>query len=123
MTNWLILSEYLKKDLVCEGCMYGKPQRLSFSTIGRARGKKIGYLIHSDVCGPVSVSSLGGTKFFVTFKDDFSSLSVIHFIKHKSEVFDLFKQFGKRVEVEIGNRVFCLRSDNGGEYVGKEFET
>lgn len=29
----------------------------------------------------------------------------------------------KRVKVEIGNEVVCLRSDNGGEYVGKEFET
>ena len=108
---------------MCEGCIYGKHHRLPFPTSGRTRGKKIGDLIHSDVCGPVSVSFSGGAKYFVTFKDDYSSYAVSHFIKQKSEVFELFKHFVKRVKVEIGNEVVCLRSDNGGEYVGKEFET
>jgi transposase InsO family protein len=123
MADGLVLSEVFQKDIVCEGCIYGKHHRLPFPTSGRTRGKKIGDLIHSDVCGPVSVSSPGGAKYFVTFKDDHSSYAVIHFIKQKSEVFELFKQFVKRVKVEIGNEVVCLRSDNGGEYVGKEFET
>jgi hypothetical protein len=88
--------------------MYGKHHLLSFSTIARTRGKKIGDLIHSDVCGPVSVSSPGGAKYLVTFKDDSSSYSVIHFIIRKSEVFDLFEQFVKMVQVEIGKPVVGL---------------
>ncbi len=106
----------------CEGCILGKQHRLPFPGAGRTRAEKIGGLIHSDICGPVSVSSPGGAKYFVTFKDDFSGYCVINFIKQKSEVFLLFKQFVKRVETEFGNPVDTLRSDNGGEYVGNDFK-
>ena len=98
-------------DTFCEGCVLGKQHRLSFPTSGRTRAKKVGELIHSDVCVPVSVLSPGGTKYFVTFKDDFSGYCVINFIQKKSEVFLLFQQFVKRVETEIGNPVVTLRSD------------
>jgi hypothetical protein len=79
MADGLVLSEDLKKDIVCEGCIYGKHHRLPFPTSGRTRGKKIGDLIHSDVCGPVSVPSSGGAKYFVTFRDDYSSSQVSQF--------------------------------------------
>ncbi len=81
MADELILSKDFKKNTVREGCVYGKHHRLSFPTGGRTRGKKIGDLIYSDVCGSVSVPSPGGAKYFVTFKDDYSSYIVIHFIK------------------------------------------
>ena len=100
MADGLVLSEVFQKDIVCEGCIYGKHHRLPFPTSGRARGKKIGDLIHSDVCGPVSVSSPGGAKYFVTFKDDHSGYAVIHFIKQKSKVFELFKQFVKESKLK-----------------------
>lgn len=119
MAVGLVLSEDFKRDIVCEGCVYEKHHRPSFSNRGRTIGKKIGDLIHSDVCWPVSVPSPGGAKYFEPFKYDYSSYSVIHFIKQKSEVFELFKQFAKRVEVKIRNPVVFLRSDKGGEYVSK----
>lgn len=89
---------------------------------GRTRGKSVGELIHSDVCGPMSVSSPGGSRYFVTFKDDFSGYCVIHFLKSKSDVAPLFQQFVRRVQVETGKQVTVLRSDNGGEYFRKDFE-
>lgn len=80
-------------------------------------------LVHSDVCGPISVPVVGGSVYFLTFKDDFSGYCVIHFIKQKSEIFALFQQYVQRIKVEIGNPVVTLRSDNGGEYIGKVFES
>jgi hypothetical protein len=38
---------------------------------------KPGQLIHSDVCGPMQVNSLGGKRYFVIFKDDFSNYTYV----------------------------------------------
>jgi hypothetical protein len=47
-------------------------------------------LIHSDVCGPVSVESVSNFKYFVLFIDDYSKKSWIYFLKDKDEFFDRF---------------------------------
>lgn len=108
---------------LCEGFMYGKQHRQSFPTDGRTRATRIGELIHSDVCGPMSVPSPGGARFYVLFKDDYSGFRKVNFIKNKSDVFDCFTQFVSQLNNETVHRVKTLRSDNGGEYDGKEFES
>ncbi|KAJ8625896.1 hypothetical protein MRB53_019203 [Persea americana] len=45
---------------VCEGCLYGKQTRASFPTGKAWRASKILELLHADLCGPMSTSSLGG---------------------------------------------------------------
>ena len=47
-------------------------------------------LVHSDVCGPMSVHSFSGYRYCVTFIDDYSRKTWIYFLKAKSEVFDRF---------------------------------
>ena len=42
-------------------------------------------------------------------------------MKHKSEVFRIFKKWKAMVENETDLKVRCLRSDNGGEYELEEF--
>ena len=104
----------------CEGCIMGKMHRLSFKT-GRTRAAEIGGLIHSDVCGPMQVATPGGSRFFVSFKDDFSGWCVITMLKNKSDVPEAFMKFSTLVEAETGMKVKVLRSDNGGEYLSAEF--
>jgi transposase InsO family protein len=47
-------------------------------------------------------------------------LGLLHSAKY--HVFDTFKKWKDLVENEIGKRLKCLRSDNGGEYCSKEFD-
>ena len=47
---------------------------------------------------------------------------MIYFLKNKSEVFDTFKIWKARIETEIGLKLKCLRSDNGGEYIDGGFK-
>ena len=56
-------------------------------------------------------------KYALTFIDDFSRYCWVHFLKHKSEVFGLFKVFKALVENQSRRKLKALRSDNGGEYV------
>ena len=105
---------------LCADCMKGKMTRLPFPS-GRNRANDIGQLIHSDVCGPMQVISPGGARYYVIFKDDYSGWTVIHFIQCKSEVEEKFKNYTTRLRVEKGKAVNTLRTDRGGEYVGKSF--
>jgi len=82
---------------------------------GRTRGKSLGSLIPSDVNGPMETMSPGQSRYFVIFKDDYSSWSVVHFIRNKSEVPDLFRKFVASFKTQYNAVVQVLRSDNGGE--------
>ncbi|GAA0153968.1 hypothetical protein LIER_12079 [Lithospermum erythrorhizon] len=64
--------------------------------------------------------SLGGAKYFVSFIDDFSKRCWVYPIKRKADVFETFKAFKVRLELESGKKIKCLRIDNGGEYTSNE---
>ena len=57
--------------LVCEHCLFGK-QTQSTHKKGSTRKTERLQLVHSDVCGPMSMALMGGALYFVTFIDDFS---------------------------------------------------
>ena len=74
-----------------------------------------------DICGPMSTRALSGDEYCVTFIDDHSRKTWIYFLKTKDEVFDRFKEFKALVENLTRKRIKTLRSDNGGEYIDKDF--
>ena len=78
-------------------------------------------LIHSDVCGPMQNDSLNGSKYFITFIDDFSRLCWVYFMKSKAKVAEVFFKFKNWVENQSGKRIKVIRSDNGAEYVSNKF--
>lgn len=105
----------------CHGCNMGKMHKLPF-TSSTSKTRVAGELIHSDVVGPMQVSSPNGARYYIVFKDDYTRYKVVYFLKHKSESAECFKNYTKIVTRDTGKRVKLLRSDNGGEYIGKEFE-
>ena len=76
----------------CEPCLMGKMTRTPFSG-SMERATDLLEIIHTDVCGPMSVSARGGYRYFVTFTDDLSRYGYIYLMKHKSETFEKFKEF------------------------------
>ena len=65
--------------------------------------------------------SMSQEKYALTFIDEFSRYCWVHFLKHKFEVFDLFKVFRALVENQSGRKLKILRSDNAEEYFNSEF--
>ena len=59
----------------CEGCVYGKQTKYSFPVNKAWRASKCLQLVHADVCGLMSVESLGGSRYFLLFTDDYSRMS------------------------------------------------
>ena len=67
----------------CEPCLMGKMNKTPFSgTMERATD--LLEVIHTDVCGPMSVEARGGYNYFLTFTDDLTRYGYIYLMKHKS---------------------------------------
>jgi hypothetical protein len=105
---------------ICKGCALGKNIKKPFPSSNN-RSKEILDLIHSDVCGPMPVKSLGGSLYYVTFIDDYSRKTWLYLLKTKDEVFNKFQEFKAEIENLTNKKIKILRTDNGGEYTSKEF--
>ena len=72
------------KEGVCRGCAKGKNVKNPFPG-SDSRAKGILDIIHSDVCGPMSTTSLSGYVYYVIFIDDYSRKCWIYFLKAKDK--------------------------------------
>ncbi|KAL4271407.1 hypothetical protein GQ457_13G027700 [Hibiscus cannabinus] len=106
---------------VCEVCQKGKQTKLSFPVNQAWRASEKLQLVHTDLCGPMRISSLNGSRYFLIFIDDFSRWCWVFFLKQKSEVFDVFQRFKANYENQSGKKIKTLRSDNGSEYTSRQF--
>ena len=111
------------KNNFCEACAKGKQHRCANPKTANYRANEPFKLVHSDVCGPMPVSSLGGSRYYVSFIDDYSRYTFVYFMKNKNEVLEKFKEFHTYAMNVTGRPIKILRSDNGGEYSSKEFES
>ena len=103
----------------CADCLIGKQHRLPFP-VSDSRATKLCELIHADVCGPFEVPSLGGAKYFLLLKDDYSGYRKVYFLKNKSEVKEKIENFLPLVENVTGNKIVTIRTDNGTEFNNQE---
>ncbi|KAM1906652.1 hypothetical protein ACFX14_026396 [Malus domestica] len=110
----------VRTDTVCAGCQYGKAHQLPYKE-SKFKAKEPLELVHSDVFGPIKQPSIGGMRYMVTFIDDFSRYVWVFFMKEKFDTFSKFKEFRESAEGEVGKKICCLRTDNGGEYSSSEF--
>ena len=124
VVNGITLSDTKKEGSrdVCSPCVLGKCHRSSIPRV-RSSGRAAGLLdlVHSDVCGPLQVPSLGGARYFVTFIDDHSGWATIFTMHNKSEVFEKYRQFETFSEKHTERRIKVLRTDRGWEYMSNEY--
>ncbi|GJX75492.1 transposable element [Tanacetum coccineum] len=105
----------------CEHCVMGKQKRVSFSKAIHQTKGTLDYL-HADCWGPSRVPSLGGARYFLSIIDDFSRMTWVFMMKHKSEAFEKFKHWKILIENQTGRKIKRLRTDNGLEFCSREFE-
>lgn len=109
-------------DHVCEACVTAKQHAEPIRANSHLhRSTRVLEIVHSDVCGPITPVGHDGHQYFVTFTDDFSRRSFVFFLRRKDEVMLKFQQFRALVENRSGLKIKYLRTDGGGEYVGREF--
>ncbi|GJU35103.1 retrovirus-related pol polyprotein from transposon TNT 1-94 [Tanacetum coccineum] len=104
----------------CEHCVIGKQKRVSLSKAIHQTKGTLDYL-HADCWGPSRIPSLGGARYFLSIIDDFSRMTWVFMMKHKSEAFEKFKHWKILIENQTGRKIKRLRTDNGLEFCSREF--
>ena len=66
-------------------------------------------IVHLDVCGPMENVSMGGTRYFVIFMDEFLKKVWVYMMKFKGEWFDRLGKFQIFVEMQLEHKIkaFC----------------
>ena len=82
---------------ICEHCLAGGQHRLP-SNYKASRASNVLELIYFDICGPMQTISNKGVKYFLLFIDDYSQMTVVYFLKSKSEAFSKFCEYKAYVE-------------------------
>ena len=83
------------------------------------RCKDVLEMIHTDICGPFTLPSIGGYRYFITFIDDFSHYCYVKLIREKSDSLEVFKAFKTKVELQKGKKIKVVNSNKCGEYYGR----
>lgn len=109
----------------CSGCRLGKSHRTPLPTDGNKSSDtyKTGELVWTDICGPFQVAGLQGELYFLTFTDHASDLTSVYFLKKKSDALECFRHYYEWNSTQSGLKIKVLRSDRGGEYMSKAFDT
>ncbi|CAI5930304.1 unnamed protein product [Closterium sp. NIES-65] len=106
----------------CPTCLETKFTKFPFSSsTGPAKAPLA--LVHVDVVGPTRALSLSGSRYFLTIVDDHTRAVWVYPLKTKGEVAAaVLKEWMPRAQRESGHKVKVIRTDNGGEFIGADFE-
>ena len=92
MKSGILSSLAFEPISIFESCLEGKMTKRPFTAKGYRATKPL-ELVHTDVCGPMSVQAKGGYEYFVTFTDDYLRYVYVYLMRQKSETFDKFREY------------------------------
>lgn len=104
----------------CDTCFEGKMTQYR----NREPDKKanaILELVHCDLAGPIDPVAKDGFRYALGFIDDYSGIIMVYFLKEKSDTIHATEKF--LADCAPYGSVKCIRSDNGGEFTSKAFES
>lgn len=106
---------------VCEICVQEKLACIPFKKSDTTSSEVL-ELVDTDICGPMRVQSLSGSRYFATFVDDKTRYYEIAFLKNKNDIFEKFTAFKTRIEKQTGKKIKSVRSDNGRGYLSNSLK-
>ncbi|GJT98156.1 retrovirus-related pol polyprotein from transposon TNT 1-94 [Tanacetum coccineum] len=100
----------------CDACKIGKQAHASHK--GKNIVSKTGCLelLHMDLFGPSAVRSYEGNRYTLVIVDDYCRYTWTRFLKDKTEAFDQFKIFSKKIQNQLGCTIVSIRTDHGREF-------
>jgi hypothetical protein len=106
----------------CKHCLAGKMHQLPFS-VSTNKVTAPFQLVHADLWGPAPSVSLNGFRFYLVLVDEYTKFTWVYLLTHKSDTFNIFKQFIALVKTQFKQSVQLFRTDCGGEFTSTEFNT
>jgi transposase InsO family protein len=77
--------------------------------------------VHGDLCGPVTLATPGGRRYFLLLINDLSRYMWVMILGSKGEAANAIRRVQVDAEVECGHKLRMLRIDNGGKFTVAEF--
>ncbi|CAI7760632.1 unnamed protein product [Closterium sp. NIES-54] len=106
----------------CPTCLETKFTKFPFSS-GTGPAKAPLALVHMDVVSPTRAPSLSGSRYFLTIVDNHTRAVWVYPLKTKGEVAAaVLKEWMPKAQRESAHKVKVICTDNGGEFIGADFE-
>ncbi|GJT40237.1 retrovirus-related pol polyprotein from transposon TNT 1-94 [Tanacetum coccineum] len=127
-TNMRLIQSLTSKELVrnlpsikfdqhfCDACKIGKQAHASHKAKNLVSTTRCLELLHMDLFGPSAVRSYGGNRYTLVIVDDYSRYTWTRFLKDKTEAFDQFEIFSKKIQNQLGCTIVSIRTDHGREF-------
>jgi transposase InsO family protein len=77
--------------------------------------------IHSDIWGPSLTATVGRSKYYVIFVDDFSRYTWIYLMHNRSELAKIYLTFIQMISTQFSTIIKVFRTDNVIEYRDSQF--
>ncbi|GJV31995.1 retrovirus-related pol polyprotein from transposon TNT 1-94 [Tanacetum coccineum] len=100
----------------CDACKVGKQAHASHKAKNLVSTTRCLELLHMDLFGPSAVRSYGGNRYTLVIVDDYSRYTWTRFLKDKTEAFDQFEIFSKKIQNQLGCTIVSIRTDHGREF-------
>jgi len=104
---------------VCDACLAGKHRRAPFPHRTQGCSSEVLQLLHGDLCGPITLPTPSGNRYFLLLVDDYSRYMWLALLPSKDAA---IKRIQAAAERKLGKLVRALRTDRGGEFLAKDFE-
>ncbi|GJT75948.1 retrovirus-related pol polyprotein from transposon TNT 1-94 [Tanacetum coccineum] len=85
----------------CDACKIGKQAHTSHKAKNVVSMTRCLELLHMDLFGPSAVRSYGGNRYSLFIVDDYSRYTWTRFLKDKTEAFDQFKIFSRKIQNQL----------------------
>ncbi|GJX78800.1 retrovirus-related pol polyprotein from transposon TNT 1-94 [Tanacetum coccineum] len=127
-TNIRLIQSLTSKDLVrnlpklkfdqhfWDACKIGKQALASHKAKNIVSMIRCLELLHMNLFGPSTVRSYRGNCYTLVIVDDYSRYTWTRFLKDKTEAFDQFKIFSKKIQNQLGCTIVSIKTDHGREF-------
>ncbi|GJV76680.1 retrovirus-related pol polyprotein from transposon TNT 1-94 [Tanacetum coccineum] len=127
-TNMLLIQSLASKELVrnlpklkfdqhiYDACKMGKQAHASHKAKNVISTTRCLELLHMDLFGPSAVWSYRGNCYTLVIVDDYSRYTWTRFLKDKTEAFDQFEIFSRKIQNQLGCSIVSIRTNHGREF-------
>nr|GEV87897.1 copia protein [Tanacetum cinerariifolium] len=107
----------LKFDqLFCDACKIRKQAHDSHKAKNIVLTSRCLELLHMDLFSPSTIRSYRGNLYTLVIVDDYSRYTWTRFLKNKTEAFEQFEIFIRKIQNQLGCSIVSIRTDHGREF-------
>ncbi|GKA75919.1 retrovirus-related pol polyprotein from transposon TNT 1-94 [Tanacetum coccineum] len=100
----------------CDACKIRKQAHASHKAKNIVSTTRCLELLHMDLFGSSAVRSYGGNLYTLVIVDDYSRYTWTRFLNTKTEAFEQFEIFSKKIQNQLGCSIVSIGTDHGREF-------